>query len=147
MAQLINNIFHLGDGADRVGVRLAIDQGGATLVHNDFIPLPTPTGWCRIQDGLTCVMPLEAVNDCAAWQGCDATEGNIGVPPGWINPPADYHLSPLSPLIDQGADPDLWLDDPVVPLDFDGDERPVGEAPDIGPDEAPAPDPPPEPNP
>jgi hypothetical protein len=50
--------------------------------------------------------------------------------PAFVAPDeADYHLAPGSAAIDAGYDAG-------VPIDFDGDPRPIGPAPDIGADEA-----------
>ncbi len=50
--------------------------------------------------------------------------------PAFVAPDeADYHLAPGSAAIDAG-------DEAGVPIDFEGDARPLGPAPDIGADEA-----------
>jgi hypothetical protein len=56
--------------------------------------------------------------------------GNIGdAAPGFVNPEGNmFHLLPASRGVDEGEDSD-------VAVDFDGDERPQGDGPDMGADE------------
>jgi len=60
--------------------------------------------------------------------------GNMNVPALFVDPNEDFHLRTGSPCVD-GGDPAALLEAPL-PVDFDGDPRPAGGAPDIGADES-----------
>jgi hypothetical protein len=134
-AYVIDSVLGMGNGADRAGLRLSLTEGSATAVANDFLPVPAPTGWCRVLDGALCVQPLEVLNDCEAWPSCLGADLNFSAPPGFVAPPVDYHLAPDSLLIDAGTDPEPWLDEPVPSFDYDLDPRPLGADYDVGIDE------------
>ena len=126
---VVNNIIGTRGGDHPAAVKLsAPNQSSVTLVNNNLWAIED--AFVRLPLGV--VRTLEAVNDCE-WDGCAEAQGNLIVDPQFNI--FKYHLSAVSPCIDSGADPALWIDGNAWLLDLDGQTRPQGAGWDIGADE------------
>jgi len=103
-----NNIMYGNSATEGVCVNIYVDSVTTTIVYN---------------------------NDCPLYGNWTYSGGNIHVDPLFVDPAAgDYHLQADSPCIDAGTS-DV-PDPPGLPTtDFDGDDRVIGAAPDMGADE------------
>lgn len=118
------------------GKTLLVANDLFNLTYSDEPNAPNPNANRRLfqySDNTTHpVDDLAVVNGCA-WTGCVAGSGqNLAVSPGFT---ADFHLSPGSALISQGADPGHTAGRGLPNLDIDHQLRPVGGGWDIGMDE------------
>lgn len=146
---LENNVF-VGNGAGTGGAVALYDCYDTTLRHNTiaFNDGVTGTGVANIGSILTIAVnnivwgnAVEQIWDTTGTllvEYCDVEGGwpglgNLDVDPLFVDPlSGDLHLSPDSPVIDQGSD--------LVPLlpatDFEGDPRSFCQGVDMGADEA-----------
>jgi len=136
IGRLFNNIIYSGTGTDRYSI---LEQhpgsGGAgnidpERVENNafFVQMPSASGNAALyrDEGTTDLTTLAAVNGLSIAAGniqddCSVTRVAVG---------GDFHLGAGSMCIDQGSTTELPA------MDFEGDARPAGLGPDIGPDEA-----------
>jgi uncharacterized repeat protein (TIGR01451 family) len=133
---IFNNVFH---------ENIALLAGGGIYIHNFNAGISVPTiqnnilvsNTARISGGgiSNTGTPVLDYNDIWGNTGGDydnAMPGlhDISTDPVWVDPDhGDFHLASNSPCIDAG-DPETQPDS-----DFESEPRPMGLAPDIGPDE------------
>ncbi len=75
---------------------------------------------------------VEEIEECN-WMSCDLAQNNFA-----SDPLLDItqHLTSDSPCVDRGTDPASYLTDHFTGFDFDGKQRPIGAAWDVGADES-----------
>lgn len=129
-----NNVLIGGAGASRYGVYEENVSGRtahpeALLANDFFIANPTQNDALYLfWNGSSTSAKTTIADVNALSQLLGSVSGNINADP---LSDATWHLTPGSPCIDTGT----TVDAPTQ--DFEGDARPLGSAPDIGPDETP----------
>ena len=136
IGRVLSNIIYSGTGADRYcileqhpGTGTAGDIDPELVENNAFhLLMPSATGNAVLyrDEGTTDLTSIAAVNGLSVATGnieddCSVTRAVVG---------GDFHLMAGSTCIDQGSSTEMPAHD------FEGDARPAGSGPDIGPDEA-----------
>jgi len=130
IGRIRNNILDGGAGTKRYGVYEETNTNTAFTVHpdrldnNDFFFAGSSDVLYRYWIGTAA--PSDMVNLSAVNLLLFSAQNFTGDP--LVD--AAFHLDPTSPCINAGIDTD------APPLDFDGDQRPLGNLYDVGPDEA-----------
>jgi hypothetical protein len=110
----------------------AVVKGGSGNGHGDLRTFAYDSG--ATAEILTDHTRYDPATNTTAGDGTNtivAHEANIAAMPRFVNPAAgDFHQTCLSPTVNAGADDELNGDS-----DFDGDDRVIGSAPDMGADE------------
>ena len=130
---IYNNLFH-DCTARNVGAGIYVEYDYAPRIYNNIFMLNTPDG--MYNSGTTLseydnndYYSNTPTNGCT---NCPAADNIYTLNPIFEDfPGRDYHFLDNSPLIDKGASnlPDM------IEVDFDGDDRWLSQAVDIGPDE------------
>lgn len=129
VATVHSNVLHAGFGLTRYGVReLAANVDPVDVLNNDFrVVGVSGTGVYYLDEGSTSVTSIGGVNLLADVPATMNIDGDCAfVSELWGG---DFHLTAASLCVDAGAP----SGGPAY--DFEGDVRPAGTAPDIGPDE------------
>lgn len=133
-ATITNNTI-VGNSAPFHGGGINIDIMNGTVHVNNNIIVDSPDG-----TGVSCTNPVDSFDhnnvwnnaDGDYWGSCTPGPSDISEDPRFVNPGSgDYHLEPDSPCIDAGDSAAPGIPD----TDYDGDDRIIGAAADIGADE------------
>jgi len=134
-ATITNNTI-VGNSAPRYGAGINFAMEAADIVHvNNNIIANSPDGY-----GVSCTNPVDSFDhnnvwnnaDGDYWGSCSPGPSDISEDPLFVDPEGgDYHLQCGSPCIDAGDSTAPEIPD----TDYDGEDRIIGEAVDIGADE------------
>jgi hypothetical protein len=124
----VNNVIHCGESPD--ATTLSLKGGKITLLNNDLLG---PTNGALVHSFGQDVHTAAALNACL-WPGCEDAADNLSQDPLYVGN-GDFHLTPASPCIDAGTDPQPWCSEIAASLDLDLEPRPSGSTWDIGMDE------------
>ncbi len=124
----VNNVIHCGESPGATA--LSLKGGKITLRNND---LHGPANATLVHSFGQDVHTAAALNACL-WPGCQDAADNLSQDPLYVGND-DFHLTPASPCIDAGTDPQPWYTEIAASLDLDLEPRPSGSTWDIGMDE------------
>ena len=123
-----------GNTGNGYGIRAFTGDAGSLKAHvfNSIIWWNRREDVMLTWDDLTFKVDHTDLGVVGAWSGakCIPGEGNLKVDPKFVaSSKADYHLKGTSPLINKG------IKKGMPAIDFEGDKRVKGAAPDMGADE------------
>lgn len=129
VGRMINNIVRPGVGAFSFAMWESDEFAGPERIENNALSGPTDpsTGGLYFDAGSNPLWTAAAVDALPEAAGATLATDCAVIDP---RPGGNYHLPPDSGCIDRGSDQEL------PEFDFDFEPRHLGDAPDIGPDEA-----------